>query len=411
VRHVVLSLWALFAGLGLLMLGNGLQGTLLGVRASLSGFGTGTTGAVMACYYLGYMLGSVITPPLIRRVGGIRVFAALASLVSFAPLAHALFVNPIAWALLRLMAGACMVGIFIVAESWLNSAATNATRGRLLAVYLLVCQISMAGGQYLLGFADPLGFELFVMVSALFSIAVVPIALTRRAVMHQGPSARIALPVLLKRIPLCLTGLLVISLAYGSFYGMGAVYALEIGLERSQIASFMASAIIGSVLLQWPIGMLSDRMDRRRLIVALCASVTAVGLLLAVVPASQTGLLYTLMFLFGGMSLPLYGVFVALAGDMLAPEELVAASSKILLVNGLGSAIGPVFVAWLMHGVGPVGYALFIAAVHAVAAVLTMRSLLQRPPQVVGHPAHFTAITPQASVVATEMAGRVAGEG
>lgn len=409
-RHVVLSLWALFAGLGLLMLGNGLQGTLLGIRASLSGFGTGTTGVVMACYYLGYMLGSVITPPLIRRVGGIRVFAALASLVSFAPLAHALFVNPIAWALLRLLAGACMVGVFIVAESWLNSAATNATRGRLLAIYLLVCQIAMAGGQYLLGFADPLGFELFVMVSALFSLAVVPIALTRRAVMQQGPTARIALPVLVRRIPLCLTGLLLISLAYGSFYGMGAVYALEIGLERSQIASFMAAAIIGAVILQWPIGMISDRMDRRRLIALLCVAVTVVALMLAAVPASQTGLLYTLMFLFGGMSLPLYGVFVALAGDMLASEELVAASSKILLVNGLGSAIGPVFVAWLMHGVGTVGYALFIAAVHAVVALMAMRSFLHHRPEVVGHPVHFTAITPQASVVATEMAGRVAGE-
>ncbi len=406
----MLSLWALFAGLGLLMLGNGLQGTLLGVRASLSGFGTSTTGAVMACYYVGYMLGSVIAPPLIRRVGGIRVFAALASLVSFAPLAHVLFVNPVAWALLRLMAGACMVGVFIVAESWLNSAATNATRGRLLAIYLLVCQVSLAGGQYLLGFADPRGFELFVLVSALFSLAVVPIALTRRAVMQSGPTARIALPVLMKRVPLCLTGLLFISLAYGSFYGMGAVYALELGLERSQIASFMASAIMGAVLMQWPIGMISDRMDRRRLIVVLCAAVTVVGLLLAVVPVSQTGLLYTLMFLFGGMSLPLYGVFVALAGDMLAAEELVAASSKILLVNGLGSAIGPVIVAWLMHGVGPVGYALFIALVHAVVALIAMRSLLQHRPQVVGHPAHFTPITPQASVVATEMAGRLAGE-
>jgi MFS family permease len=156
--------------------------------------------------------------------------------------------------------------------------------------------------------------------------------------------------------------------------------------------------------------MLSDRMDRRRLIMLLCSAVTVVGLLLALVPPSQTGLLYTLMFLFGGLSLPLYGIFVALAGDMLAPEELVAASSKILLVNGLGSAIGPVFVAWLMHGVGTAGYALFIAVVHAAAAMITMRSLMQHRSQVVGHPAHFTAITPQASVVATEMAGRVAGE-
>ena len=145
----------------------------------------------------------------------------------------------------------------------------RSTRGRLLAIYLLVCQVSLAGGQYLLGFADPRGFELFVLVSALFSIAVVPIALTRRAVMHQGPSARIPLPLLVKRIPLCLAGLLCVSLAYGSFYGMGAVYALAIGLDRSQIASFMASGIMGAVLMQWPIGMISDRMDRRRLIVIL----------------------------------------------------------------------------------------------------------------------------------------------
>jgi len=408
VRQVILSLWALFAGLALLLLGNGLQGTLLGVRASLSGFETGVTGVVMACYYVGYLGGAWLTPRLLRRVGPIRVFAAFASLVSFVPLAHALFVHPVAWALLRMLGGACMVGIFIVAESWLNGAATNANRGRLLSIYLIVCQVSIAGGQYLLGVANPLGFELFVLISALCSLAVVPIALTRRAVPRpHGEAPSIGLRALLKRIPLSLTGVLIVSLAYGSFYAMGPVYALKIGLDPTQIASFMAATIIGSVLMQWPIGILSDRVDRRRVIVALCLAVVVVAAVLAFVPAQTPGLLYLLMFLFGSLSFPLYGVFVALAGDGLDADEAVAASSKILLVNGAGSALGPMLVAGLMEYFATAAYGLFIAVVHLAVALLAWRSLRRVPSLVVGEPAHYTALRPQAGVVAIEMAGRV----
>jgi MFS family permease len=410
VRNVLVSLWALFAGIALLLLGIGLQGTLLGVRASLSGFGTEVTGVVMACYYVGFMAGSWFTPRLLRRVGPHRVFAAMASLVSFAPLAHALLVSPMAWALLRVLTGACMVGIYIIAESWLNGEADNSNRGRLLSSYMIVCQVSLAGGQYLLGLADPLGFELFVLISALCSLAVVPIALTRRAAPRHEEAAPISLGVLWKRIPYSLLGVLVISLSYGCFYAMGAVYALEIGLDRTQIASFMASAILGSVVLQWPVGLLSDRLDRRRVIVWLCAAVSVVAVLLAMVPVELPGLIYVLMFLYGGLSLPLYGVFVALAGDSLEPGELVAASSKILLANGVGSALGPMVVAWLMDNVANAAYGLFIAVVHVAVAVLALRSLASAPRVVVGQPAHFTPISPQASVIATEMAGRVAGE-
>lgn len=409
-RSVLVSLWALFAGLSLLMVGTGLQGTLLGVRATTSGFGTGTTGVVMAFYFVGYLLGSWLTPILLRRVGGVRVFAALASLASFAPLAHALFVDPVSWALLRMLTGACLVGIFVIAESWLNASANNANRGRLLAIYLIVCQLSQAAGQYLLGLADVEGFELFVLVSALFSLAVVPISLTRRAAPRQVESARIGMRVLLKRIPLSLVGVLIVSLGYGSFYGMGAVYALSIGLERSQIASFMAATILGAVLLQWPIGMLSDRMDRRRLIVVLCAVVAVVATLLALVPVRWTPLIYLLTFLYGGLSFPLYGAFSALAGDRLEADELVAASSRILLVNGLGSAFGPVLVAWFMGQAGNASYGAFIAVVHLVAGLVVLRNLRREAPLVVGHPAHYAPTSPQTSPVAAEMAGRVAAE-
>jgi MFS family permease len=409
-RQVLFSLWALFAGLSLLMLGNGLQGTLLGVRASQSGFGTQVTGAVMACYYVGFLLGSWVTPRLIRRVGPIRVFAAFASLVSFAPLAHALFVTPLVWALVRMLAGVCMVGIFIVAESWLNGAATNANRGRLLSLYIIVVQVSMAGGQFLLGIADPQGFELFVLVSALCSLAAVPIALSRRSAPLYEESSTIGFVLLLKRIPLTLVSVLLVSLSYGSFYAMGPVYAIKIGLDASQIASFMAAAIVGSVIMQWPLGMLSDHMDRRRLIVVLCAAVSVVALALAVLGAQAPWLIYLLMFLYGGLSFPLYALFLALAGDYLRSEEMVAACSKILLVNGIGSALGPLMVAWLMESVATGAYAVFLALVHVGVGLIVLHNLIRVPKVVVDQPVHYAAVTPQTSVVGTEMAGRVAAE-
>lgn len=405
---VVLSLWALFAGLGLIVAGAGLQGTLLGVRASMSGFDTGVTGAVLACYYIGFLLGSWIAPRLIARVGAIRVFAALASLVSFAPLAHALFVDPFVWALVRLLSGAGMVGIYIIAESWLNAEATNQNRGRLLALYLIVCQGAMAAGQFLLLFGDPLGFELFVLVSALSSLAVVPIALTRRAAPRHDQSVPIRLRVLLRRVPLTLFGVLLVSLTYGAFYAIGPVYALQVGLTQRQIAWFMSAAIVGSALLQWPIGMLSDRIDRRSIVLGASLAVSLVALSLAAVPVRHEFIVYGLMFVYGGLSFPLYGVFVSLAGDVLRGDELVGASSKVLLVNGMGSAIGPVLVAWLMKAIDPRAYLMFVALVHVIVFALVMHDRLRagrRPPG-----GQFVGVAPQGSTVAAAMAGRVASD-
>lgn len=406
-RSVVVSLWALFAGLALIVVGNGLQGTLLGVRASLSGFDTAVTGAVMACYYLGFMLGSWTTPRLIARVGPIRVFAALASLFSFAPLAHALFVHPVAWALVRLTSGACMVGIYIVAESWLNAEASNENRGRLLSLYLITTQGAMAAGQFLLQLGDPMGFELFVLVSALCSLAVVPIALTRHPAPRHEQHAALGLRAMTRRVPLTVAGVLLVSLSYGAFYAIGSVYALEIGFDRAQIGWFMAAAIVGSALLQWPIGMLSDRIDRRRVVAGLSGAVSVIALVLALLPAEAALPIYALMFLYGGLSFPLYGVFVSLAGDQMRGEELVAASSKVLLLNGAGSAIGPVLVAWLMEAVALQAYFVFVAVVHLVLLALALWHLLRagRMPPVV----HHVTLSPQGSAVAAEMAGRVAG--
>jgi MFS family permease len=361
----------------------------------------------MACYYLGFMLGSWTTPRLIARVGPIRVFAALASLFSFAPLAHALFVHPVAWALVRLTSGACMVGIYIIAESWLNAEASNENRGRLLSLYLITTQGAMAAGQFLLQLADPLGFELFVLVSALCSLAVVPIALTSHAAPRHEQHAPLGLRAMARRVPLTVAGVLLVSLSYGAFYAVGSVYALEIGFDRAQIGWFMAAAIVGSALLQWPIGMLSDRIDRRRVVAVISGAVSVIALVLALLPAEAALPIYALMFLYGGLSFPLYGVFVSLAGDQMRGDELVAASSKVLLLNGAGSAIGPVLVAWLMEAVALQAYFVFVAGVHLVLLALVLWHLLRagRMPPVV----HHVTLSPQGSAVAAEMAGRVAG--
>ncbi|MBK9665505.1 MAG: MFS transporter [Gammaproteobacteria bacterium] len=313
------------------------------------------------------------------------------------------------WAIVRMLAGPAVVGVFIVAESWLNGEASNANRGRLLSLYIIVCQVSLAGGQYLLGVADPMGFELFVLVSVLCSLAAVPIALSSRSAPRFEESATIGIRILFRRIPLTLVGVLLISLSYGSFYAMGPVYAIHIGLDRSQIATFMAVAIMGSVIMQWPLGLLSDRSDRRRLIALLCAAVAVVAALLALVPAQAPKLMFVLMFFYGGLSFPLYSLFLALAGDYLRPEEMVAACSKILLVNGLGSALGPLLVAWLMESVATVAYMLFLALVHAGVGLIVLRNLYKVREVVVDQPVHYAPATPQSSIVATEMAGASRG--
>jgi len=409
-RNLIFSLWALFFGVSLLTLGNGLQGTLLGLRASLSGFETGVTGAVMACYYVGYVLGSLVTPVLIRRVGHIRVFAALASLVSFAPLAHSLFVLPWFWAVIRILAGISMAGIFIITESWLNNEASNENRGRMLSAYIIVCQLSMAGGQFLLNLADPQGFELFILMSALFSLAVVPIALSRRSAPTFVDTGDISLRELFARVPLTVSGVFLVSLGYGAFYAMGSVYALRTGFESSDIAGFMAAALFGAVVLQWPLGMMSDRVDRRKLVLAACLGVVAVGVALAVLPKGMPVTVQLLMFVFGGLSFPLYALFLALAGDYLEPGMLVAACSKIVLINGAGSALGPLAVAVLMESAGTWAFPLFIATVHlAAASVVFMLMRRTRIIQPENSP-HFAPVSSQASFIAAEMAGREAND-
>ena len=350
--------WALLLGFGVLMVGDGLQGTLLAVRASLEQFPIEITGLIMSVFSVGFLAGSLLAPRIVERVGHIRVFAALASIASAAILVHAVFVNPITWAGLRLISGFCFAGIYVVAESWLNDRATNETRGQLLSVYMVISYVGVALGQLLLNVADPLGYGLFILGSVCISIALVPLLLSAGPAPHFETLSPINIKELFQISPLGVVGALCEGTSTAAFFAMGPVYASVIGYSLSEVSFFMTAGVIGCVLLQWPVGHFSDRYDRR--LVLTLTTFAAAGV--AVMGASATSLSLleqlALIALFGGLSLPLYSVCIAHPNDFLEPHEMVAASGGLVLASGIGAVIGPLAVALVMKYFGNAGFLL-----------------------------------------------------
>ncbi len=355
------------------MVGNGLQGSLLGIRSEVEGFSTGATGAVMTFYFVGFLAGSRTATRALASVGHIRVFAALASMASTATLVHALTITPVTWALMRFTTGLCMAGLYIVFESWINDLATNATRGKLLAAYMVVTMGGIAAGQFLLNLADPRGFELFVIASVLVSLSLVPVALSGRS----APPTRTPEPMLFRELAAIVpTGLFVATLvgtAHGSLLGMGAVYATRAGLTPGQIAIFMGAPMAGGVILQFPIGILSDRVSRRGVMFAVAiAAVVASSLMLAAEAGSLAS--YALMFVIGGFSFPLYSLGIAYTNDWIKPEQAMGASSVLVTMNGIGAIVGPVAAAGMILFLGNQMYFVTLIVTHgAIAGYLAYR--------------------------------------
>jgi MFS family permease len=372
--------WALFFGILALMLGNGLQSSLLAVRAALEGFPPVLTGIVMSGYYLGFLLGWAVVPGMIQRVGHIRVFAAFGTVASTTVLVHALLVDPYSWFVLRLITGASLCAVFITAESWLNSKSSNENRGQILAGYMIIQLGGLSIGQFLLNAAPAGGAELFILVSILVSVAVVPILLTASPAPVLTTSGRLSPRRLYEISPLGTVGIFVIGAAHGALYGgVAAIYAREIGLSVAALSLFMALTISGGVVFQWPLGWLSDRYDRRLVI----TNVTLVAALVTAVAALAAGmpiLLFTLFFLTGGLSLPLYSLCVAHANDNMSSEEMVGASSALLLINGVGAAIGPSLAASVVQIVGAAGFPLYLSVAHATIGLFALWRMTRRGP-------------------------------
>ncbi|MFT7597527.1 MAG: MFS family permease [Acidimicrobiales bacterium] len=359
---------ALLVGFAFLMIGNGLGGSVVGIRAELENFNTVATGLIMAAYFGGFLVGSRLAFRLLGNVGHIRVFTALASLASTVALIQAIAVFPLLWAPARFLTGLCMAGLFVVAESWLNDIATPETRGRLLASYMIVSMGGMAIGQFLLTIADPRDVTLFIVASVLVSLAVLPIALSTTSAAPLAEPEPMSLRELLAIVPTGVTSMFFVGTAAGTLLGMGAVYATRVGLSSNQTAVFLTAPIVGAVAFQWPMGILADRFPRRGLI-ALGAVAAAVAPLV-MTQLSDSSLAGTLvLFVVGGTMFPLYSLTIAYTNDWIPVSKMVAASSSLVMVNGAGAVVGPLLTAVLFHQFGTGAYYFVLAAAHGLLAV------------------------------------------
>ena len=399
-RQAMISCWPLLLGIGLMMLGNGLQGSLLGLRANIEGFPTAVTGFIMSGYYVGFLIGSVITPKILASVGHVRVFAALASLASTAALVHAVFPDPYVWGLFRILTGFSFAGLYIVSESWLNDTATNETRGQILSIYMVITFGGMAGGQFLLNSYDPGGFQLFVIVS----LALIPTALTASPMPSMEASDKLGIRKLYEISPLGVVGVIIVGISHGGFFAMAAVYAGLIGLSIGQISLFISLAVIGGALMQLPIGRLSDKMDRRKVLM-MTAGMTAI---LALVLSQLQGLDNKLYFLgtsliFGGFCMPLYSLCLAHTNDHLEPTQMVAASSGLILLNGFGAILGPISVSALMSTFGPSAFFPFMAAACCCIVIFALYRMTMRPSVPLDDQVDFVAMPVRSGLVAVSM--------
>lgn len=357
------SIFSLLFGTSLLLVGIGFFFTLLGVRAGVEGFSDAVTGTMMSSYFLGFILGSFLCPSLIRGVGHVRAFAAMASIASTMAVLHALSVGPLTWSLFRAITGVCMVGLYMVIESWLNALATNKTRGRLFGSYMTVTLVSMALGQYLILVGDVRTFVPFGVVSVILSLALVPIVMTK----VQEPKPVVA-PVihpasLFRRVPLGPSGALASGLLNGAFWGMGAVYAYRIGFSETGVAAFVSAAVLGGAFLQFPIGRFSDKHDRRAVLtkVSILGAIVALAIF-ALADLSQAALI-ACAFLYGGLAFTVYGLSVAHVNDFMRAEDTLEASRALLLLHGIGAVIGPTLGGYLMDAFGAGSLFVYFAAV------------------------------------------------
>lgn len=370
-------LTALFMSMCLLGLGNGLGTSLLGVRSNIEGFSDLATGIALSGFYVGFLAGSRFVGGLLADVGHIRVFAGLAALISTVMLAHSLILSPPAWFLLRVAAGFCISGIYITADSWLNNQVNNQNRGRVLGIYMMMGMGGAAVGQLLIGAADPGGFTLFILVSMVFSLSLVPLSLTRIAPPEIPPRQKADIKAVYRTAPLAIVGATFAGLTQGAVLSIGPVYSTEVGLSSPQVGWVMSALMIGSVAMI-PLGRLSDRVPRRRVILGVTAGAFLVSLLMSIGPVSFPWLA-SVMLAYGAFTFPVYALSMSHMNDLLDRSQLVSGMAALVTFMGMGAIAGPVLTSALMTLVGPDGMWMVLAGLHGMFAAYIVRRFVKRP--------------------------------
>tara|TARA_R110000868_G_scaffold411207_4_gene702360 strand:+ start:86911 stop:88191 length:1281 start_codon:yes stop_codon:yes gene_type:complete len=347
------NLIPLFIGLALIALAAGSQGSLLAVRSTIEGFGDVITGALMSSYFVGFLLGARYAPRIIHRVGLVRSFGALSALASVTILIHSVVIDPTVWMFMRFLTGFAFSSIYVVSESWLNNSATNKNRGQVLSIYMIIMLAGICVGQLFLKLGDPASFELFALVSVLVSVAAIPILITAsEAPSTEVVSASISIRALYRITPMGFWGVVLVQSCYAVVLGMAVVYGLHMGRSVDEVAMFMAIMLAGGIVSQWPLGVLSDTIDRRWVLgfAMLCSAVAAV---MVMVTSANLWQWYLWAAVFGACCFPNYSIVMAIVNDFLEPEQIVPATATIAMISGLSASAAPLIVAMLMQSFGP----------------------------------------------------------
>ncbi len=407
--QVLGSAWALLLGMYLLMIGNGLQGTALGLRGEAMALSTTEIAVVMSAYFVGFLFASRLAPLLIRRVGHVRVFSALGSTISAILILYPLLPEPWAWALGRAVIGFCYCGVYITAESWLNAAASNEDRGKALSLYMVVQMGGIITAQWLVAQGDVMGFAVFIIPSVLVSLSFAPVLLSAT---QATPEFAATKPLKMRRLvrasPLACAGMLLLGSVFAAQFGMSAVYGTRAGMTGGQIALMVSLAYTAAMVAQFPIGFLSDRMDRRVLILALAALGGGVAAVAALWPG-PLWVAYAAAAAVGGTSNPLYALLIAYANDYLEREDMAAASAGLLFINGLGAIAGPFLVGWVMDAGGAQGFWAIMAGLLLALAAYAWRRMRVAPNKpIVGERTQYAPVPAAATAVAAAPEGRTA---
>lgn len=364
---------------GILLAGNGLQGTLITIRADMEGFSPATIGLIGATYYLGFMLGCRYAPPLISAVGHIRVYAAFAAIGAVGALVMPLLVGEISWMVIRFIMGVVFAGLSMVTESWLNEQAGSKDRGRVLGLYRTVDLAAVTGGQFLLPIVGPQGPEIFIMVAIFFCLALVPVALTRSPTPKPPKAHDIKLTMIWGVSPLAAVGVLTIGLTNSAFRIIGPLYAGQLGFDVLQVALFMSAGIIGGAIMPIPLGWLSDRFDRRWVMIATTGGAAAAGFFLSTLSEPTPELVYAGSFLFGAFALPLYSLSIAHANDFAKPGDFIDVAAGLLFLFAIGAAIGPFAASLVMEIYGPAAVFSYTTVMHTFLLLFVLLRMMARP--------------------------------